>query len=378
MGRLGTGGRLGDRAAQLMRGCAAQVAGAGGVPVHCGPMRAAIFSEHGGPDVVRLADVPTPEPGPGEARIAVRAAAMNHLDLWVRRGLPIETTMPHIGGADVAGVVDAVGVGVAPELVGTRVVADPALDYEWYLDEGQGAAFAARPMRLLGEHVNGGFAEHAVVPARNLVQIPDDFRFEEAAAAGLVFVTAWHGLMGRAALRAGERVLVTGASGGVGSAAVQVARLAGAHVFAVTSGAENVERVRALGADVVYDRSQMDFSREVWKDTGKKGVHVVFDSTGQAVWEQCLKALAVQGRLVTYGATSGAAASTELRRVFWRQLSILGSTMGTPSEYRAVMRLVFERRLRPVIHEVIPLAEAQRAHEMLEAGNVFGKLVLVP
>jgi NADPH:quinone reductase-like Zn-dependent oxidoreductase len=341
-------------------------------------MRAAIFSEHGGPEVVRVAEVPTPEPGPGQVRIEVRASSMNHLDLWVRRGLPIETTMPHIGGSDVAGVVDAVGAGVDAGLVGTRVVADPALDYEWYQDDGQGPAFLGRPFRLIGEHVDGGFAQYAIAPARNLLQLPADYGFEEAAAAGLVFVTAWHGLLARAGLHAGERVLVTGASGGVGSAAVQVARLAGAKVFAVTSGPADVERVRSLGADVVYDRLEVDFSREVWKDTGKKGVQVLFDSVGPAIWEQSLRALAVGGRLVTYGATSGAQAQLDLRRIFWRQLSVLGSTMGTPSEYREVMRLVFERRLKPVIHAVMPLDHARAAHEMLEAGDVFGKLVLLP
>jgi NADPH:quinone reductase-like Zn-dependent oxidoreductase len=303
---------------------------------------------------------------------------MNHLDLWVRRGLPIETTMPHIGGSDVAGIVESVGPGVDADLVGTRVVVDPALDYEWYLDEGQGPAFPERKFRLMGEHVDGGFAQYALAPARNLVQLPDDFGFEEAAAAGLVFVTAWHGLLGRAALRPGERVLVTGASGGVGSAAVQVAHLAGATVFAVTSGPENVERVRSLGADVVYDRLEVDFSREVWKDTSKRGVHVLFDSVGPSIWEQNVRALAVCGRLVTYGATSGAQAPLDLRRIFWRQLSVLGATMGSPSEYRDVMRLVFARRLVPVIHALLPLDHARAAHVLLVAGVVFGKLVLLP
>jgi NADPH:quinone reductase-like Zn-dependent oxidoreductase len=341
-------------------------------------MRAAIFSEHGGPEVVRLADVPVPEPGPGQVRIAVRAASVNHLDLWVRRGLRIETTMPHIGGADVAGVVEAVGPDVDASILGTRVVVDPALDYEWYLSEGRGPAFREPPMRLLGEHVDGGFAQYVVVPARNLLQLPDDFAFEAAAAAGLVFVTAWRGLLSRGGLRAGERVLVTGASGGVGTAAVQIARLAGATVFAVTSGARNVERVRALGAERVYDRLEVEFSAELWKDTGKRGVHLILDSVGQAIWEQNVRSLAVRGRLVTYGATTGGVGSTEIRRLFWKQLSIMGSTMGTPAEYREVMRLVFERRLAPVIHEALPLAEARRAHEMLEAGDVFGKLLLVP
>lgn len=341
-------------------------------------MRAAVFSEHGGPEVVRTADVPAPEPGPGEVRVAVGAASMNHLDLWVRRGLPIETTMPHIGGADVAGVVDGVGPGVDRALVGARVVVDPSLDYGWYDGEPRGETFGERPFRLIGEHTDGGFAEHAVVPAANLLELPNEVSFEAAAAAGLVFVTAWRGLLARAGLRAGERVLVTGASGGVGSAAVQVARLAGAKVFAVTSGAANAEHVRGLGAHVVYDRLEVDYAREVWTDTGRRGVHVVFDSVGEALWEGNLRALAVGGRLVTYGATSGAAGRTEIRRVFWKQLSILGTTMGAPAEYRRVMRLVFEGRLSPVVHEVMPLEDARRAHEMLESGGVFGKLVLVP
>lgn len=342
-------------------------------------MRAAIFSENGGPDVVGVRDVPIPDPGPGEVRIKVEASAMNHLDLWVRRGLPIETPMPHIGGADIAGTVDAIGAGVRGVPPGVRVVVDPSLDYDWYDGQEQGPGFDRRPLRLIGEHTQGGFAEYAVVPAANLLAIPDDFPSEEAAAAGLVFVTAWRGLVHRARLQAGERVLVTGASGGVSTAAIQIAKMAGATVYAVTSGQDNVERVKELGADVVYDRKRVqDFSRELWHDTGKKGVHVAFDAVGEVVWQQCLKALGVGGRLVTYGATTGARGSTEIRVVFWKQLSILGSTMGTPAEFRQVMNLIFEGRLHPIVQEVLPLAEARRAHEMMEAGDVFGKLVLVP
>ena len=342
-------------------------------------MRAAIFSEYGPPEVITLRDVPIPEPGPGEVRIKVGASSLNHLDLWVRRGLPIETPMPHIGGSDIAGTVDLLGPGVSGVQTGIRVVVDPSLNYDWYQGQDQGAGFDPRPMRLLGEHTQGGFAEYVVVPAANLLALPDHVTFESAAAAGLVFVTAWRGLITRAGLRAGERVLVTGASGGVSTAAIQIAKMAGATVYAVTSGAENVERVEALGADVVYDRKRVDdFSRELWRDTGKKGVHVALDAVGEAIWPQCLKALGVGGRLVTYGATTGARGSTEIRVVFWKQLSILGSTMGTPTEFREVMRLVFDGTLRPVIHQVLPMAEAARAHAMLEAGGVFGKVVLVP
>lgn len=341
-------------------------------------MRAAVFSEFGGPEVVSVTRVPVPEPGPGEVRIKVQAASMNHLDLWVRRGLPIEITMPHIGGSDIAGVVDAVGPGAEDVPRGTRVVVDPSLDYGWYEGASRGPSFDDPRFRIIGEHTQGGFAQYAVVPAANLLEIPDGVTSEEAAAAGLVSVTAWRGLMTRARLRAGERVLVTGASGGVSTMAIQFAKLAGATVYAVTSGARNVKRVTKLGADVVYDRNREDFARGVWLDTGKRGVDVVFDAVGEAVWPQCLKALAVRGRLVSYGATTGPRGSTEIRVLFWKQLDILGSTMGTPKEFRDAMAVVFSGAARPVIHEVIPLKDIRRAHELLEGGKVFGKLVITP
>jgi NADPH:quinone reductase-like Zn-dependent oxidoreductase len=341
-------------------------------------MRAAVFAEFGGPEVVRLDDVEIPEPDPGEVRIEVRASAMNHLDLWVRRGLPIKITMPHIGGSDIAGVVDQVGPGVVGIEPGARVVVDPSLEYDWYDGVTSGPSLPTREMRLIGEHTQGGFAEYCVVPAENLLEIPESVSYETAAAASLVGVTAWRALMVRGRLRAGETLLVTGASGGVSTMAIQMALLAGARVFAVTSGAENVARVRELGAHAVYDREQVDWGREVFGDTGKQGVNLALDSVGGAVWPACLRALAVGGRLVTFGATTGAAGDTEIRLVFWRQLSILGSTMGSPKDYRNAMSLVFQGRVTPVIHSVLPLAEARKAHEMLEAGEVFGKLVLTP
>lgn len=341
-------------------------------------MRAAVFSEFGGPEVVEVRNLPMPEPGAGEVRVKVEAASMNHLDLWVRRGLPIETPMPHIGGSDIAGVVDAVGPGAEWMTIGTRVVVDPSLGYGWYEGQDQGESFPAPPLRLIGEHTQGGFAEYAVVPAGNVLEIPKEFGFREAAAAGLVFVTAWRALVTRGGLEPGERVLITGASGGVGTAAVQIAARAGAKVFAVTSGPRKVGLAQELGADVVYDRLSVDFSREVWRDTGKRGVDLIFDTIGEAVWSNCLRALSPGGRLVTSGATTGSHGVTEIRLVFWKQLSILGSTMGSPAEYRHVMRLVFAGRLKPVIHEVLPLAETRRAHEILESGQTFGKLVITP
>ena len=341
-------------------------------------MRAAVFEDFGSPEVVEIRKVPVPEPGPGEVRIKVEAAAMNHLDLWVRRGLPIETPMPHIGGSDIAGVVDAVGAGADDVRLGTRVVVDPSLGYHWYDGQDRGESFEELPFRIIGEHTQGGFAEYTIVPAENLLEIPGHVSFTDAAAAGLVFVTAWRALIGRARLRAGERVLITGGSGGVGTAAIQVARRAGAKVFVVTGGAEKVTQAHALGADIVYDRFEVDFSREVWRDTEKRGVHVVFDTVGEHVWQKCLRALSKGGRLVTSGATTGSRGVTELRLVFWKQLEILGSTMGTPTEFREVMRLVFDGTLQPVVQEVMPLDDARRAHQILEKGSIFGKLVLVP
>ena len=341
-------------------------------------MRAAAFSEFGGPEVVEIRKMPVPEPGPGDVRVKVEAAAMNHLDLWVRRGLPIETPMPHIGGSDIAGTVHAVGPGAESVPLGTRVAVDPALGYEWYDGQSQGGSFEDARMQIVGEHTQGGFAEYAVVPAASLIEIPAGFAFTDAAAAGLVFVTAWRALVTRGKVRPGERVLITGASGGVGTAAVQIAARAGAQVYAVAGGPEKARRVKELGAHVVYDRHQVDFSREVWRDTDKNGVHLVLDTVGEAVWASCLRALAPLGRLVTSGATTGSRGVTEIRLVFWKQLSILGSTMGSPTEYRQVMGLVFGGALRPVVHEVIPLDEARRAHELLESGKVFGKLVIVP
>jgi NADPH:quinone reductase-like Zn-dependent oxidoreductase len=340
-------------------------------------MRAAIFHEHGGPEVVRIEDVETPEPGPGEARIRVGASGMNHLDLWVRRGLPIETTMPHIGGSDVAGTVDAVGDGVSGWKAGDRVVVDPTLSCgacEWCE---AGEQPLCDEFRILGEHTQGGFAEYVVAPAANLYRIPDDVPFETAAAAPLVFLTAWRGLTTRGRLREGESVLVTGASGGVATAAVQIARHLGAKVYAVTSS-PHVERVRELGADVVYDRLSEDWSKALWRDTNRRGVDLVLDSVGEAGFRQAVRSLARKGRLVVYGATTGPKVELDLRIVFWKQLEILGTTMAGRAEFRAAMDLVFGGALQPVVDVAWPLERAAEAHRRLEEGQAFGNIVLTP
>ncbi|MBX6365293.1 MAG: zinc-binding dehydrogenase, partial [Gemmatimonadetes bacterium] len=285
--------------------------------------------------------------------------------------------MPHIGGSDVAGVVAELGPGVSGVAVGDRVVVNPTLfdgRCEWCL---RGEQSLCVQFKILGEHTQGGFAEYVVVPARNLYPIPAGFPFARAAAAPLVFQTAWRGLITQGGVRAGEDVLVTGASGGVGTAAIQIAKRAGARVFAVTTG-ENAERVRALGADVVYDRTAVDYSKEVWRETGKRGVDVVFDSVGKATWTQNVRALARGGRLVIYGATTGPDAGLDLRLLFWKQIRIIGTTMAGVADFETVMRLVFRGELSPVIDVELPLAEARAAHERLEAGVQFGKIVVIP
>jgi NADPH:quinone reductase-like Zn-dependent oxidoreductase len=341
-------------------------------------MRAAIFHENGGPEVVRIEEIPEPRPGPGEVLVRVRAAAMNHLDLWVRRGIPIETTMPHVGGSDVAGVVEELGEGAAGVQAGDRVVVNPSLSCgrcEWCV---AGEVPLCPEYRILGEHTDGGFTEAISVPAASVYRIPDAMSFEAAAALPISYMTAWRAVVGRARVRPGEDVLVLGASGGTAIAAVQVAKLAGARVFAVTSGAENVERVRAQGADVVYDRRETDFSKQVFQDTGRRGVDVVVENVGETTWKGSVRALARGGRLVCYGATTGPRGDLDLRVLFWKQIQVIGTTMASRPEFEAMLRSAFRGDLVPVIDSVLPLDEARAAHERLEAGGQFGKIVLVP
>lgn len=344
-------------------------------------MKAACFERHGGPEVLEVRDLPDPAPGPDEVLIRVRAAGLNHLDLWVRRGLPgLRLQMPHIGGSDMAGEIAALGGDVTGWAAGDRVTVNPGVscdadDCEWC--SGGEHALCQR-YHVLGEHGPGGFAEYVAVPARNLLRLPEGFPFEAAAVAPLVYQTAWRGLMSRGALAPGETVLITGASGGVSTAAIQIAKHRGASVFAVTSGPANVRRVRALGADLVIDRLAEDFSRRVWQETGKRGVDLVLDSVGEATWEACLRALAPGGRMVVYGGTTGPAGMVNIPRLFWKQISISGSTMANRAEFEAVMALVLDGTLQPVVDDAWPLERAREAHERLEAGGVFGKLVLAP
>jgi NADPH:quinone reductase-like Zn-dependent oxidoreductase len=341
-------------------------------------MRAAIFHEHGGPEVVRIEQVERPRPGRGEVLVQVRASAMNHLDLWVRRGIPIETTMPHIGGSDIAGVIAEVGDEVDAGRAGERVVINPSLWCGRCWACARGEESMCVQFRILGEHTNGGFAEFVAARADRVYRIPDEMSFEDAAAIPISYMTAWRALVSRAALKPGEDVLVIGASGGTALAAVQIARLMGARVFAVTMGADKVEAIRALGADVVYDRAETDWAKAVFKDTGKRGVDVVVENVGAPTWAGSVRALANGGRLVTYGGTAGPKVELDVRGVFWRQIQVIGTTMASRGEFEDLLRVIFAGRLRPVVDSVMPLDEARAAHERLETGGQLGKVVLVP
>lgn len=340
-------------------------------------MQAALFRQHGGPEVIEIADLPTPEPGPGEVRVAVRAVALNHLDLWVRRGLPnLRIALPHVGGSDVAGEIDALGPCVEGWATGDAVVINPSQPCGMCAMCRRGDHPLCVRYRIMGEHTPGGMAEYVVVPADRLHPMPERLSFTSAAAVPLVYQTAWRAMVTRAQVRPGEDVLVLGASGGVATAAIQIALLAGARVIAVTSTQEQVEAVAELGADVVIDRLAGSWSKAVWQATGKRGADVIVENVGAATWRDSLRAAAPAARVVTYGATTGATPETDIRFIFWKQLTILGTTMSTDDEFEAVLRLVARGDLDPVVGTVLPLADARRAHELLETGAVFGKVVM--
>lgn len=341
-------------------------------------MKAAVINGHGGLEVVGIAhDLPVPEAGPGEVRVKVGAAALNRLDLWVRAGWPgLHLDLPHVMCADGAGVVDSLGAGVTQFQPGDRVSIDPTIVPPDSPALMTGLENQSR-IAILGEHQPGVAAEYVVLPARNLMKMPDHVTFSEAAAAGLVYVTAWHSLMTRGGLRAGETVLVVGAGGGVNTATIQIAKLAGAKVFVVGSSAEKCEKARELGADVTVNRAETpDWARALYKLSDKQGFDVVVDNVGQATFNDSIRSAKIGGRLLVVGNTSGPMVEVDLRQIFFRHLSIIGSTMGPHQDYVKVMNLVFSGRLEPVIGALYPLDEARQAQEKLENFDVFGKVVL--
>ena len=341
-------------------------------------MKAVLFYDHGGPEVLRYEDFPTPEPGPGEVQVRLHSSALNHMDLWVRRGWPgLKLEYPHISGADGAGVISAVGTGVEDLEAGQRVVINANLSCGKCSYCLAGRDNLCRNWHLLGETRRGTLAEYVVVPARNLLPLPEGFGFAEAAAAGLVFHTAWHSLITRGHLRASESVLIVGASGGVNTASIQVAKLAGARVFVVGSSRAKLELAKSLGADVCIDRSQeANWSKEVFLATGRQGVDVVVDNVGAPTMMMSMRAARKGGRILTVGNTGGPELTLDNRYIFGKHLSILGSTMGTIQDFSTVMGLVFEGALRPVIDRIFPLEETASAQQRLEQGEQLGKIIL--
>ncbi len=340
-------------------------------------MRAVTIRKHGGLEEIRLEEVPVPEAGDGRVIVRLRAAALNHLDIWVRRGIPgLKLTFPHIMGSDGSGVVEATGSGVEGIKTGDRVLLDPGISCGECEFCRKGEHSQCVTFHLLGEHIDGTFADYVSVPAGNVHPVPPHLSFEEAAALPLVFLTAWRMLFTRAGLKAGEYLLVIGVGGGVSSAAFQLGKAIGARVI-VTSGDRNkLEKALKMGAYGAIDHKERDMVAEVRKITDRRGVDVCVDSVGNATWRKSLQCLAKGGRLVTCGATTGSNPPTDIQRIFWNQLTILGSTMGSRSDVREMLRFVAEKGLKPVIDSIYPLEEAIAAQEKMEKGEQFGKLVL--
>lgn len=341
-------------------------------------MKAALLSSHGGNDVLSVGTLPDPVPGPGEVLVRLSAAALNRLDLFVRDGIPgVPISFPHVPGADGAGRVEALGEGVTDLGVGERVVLQPGLSCGRCEFCRAGEQSLCVRYEILGEHRNGTLAERIAVPRANVWKAPERLTDEEAAAFPLAAMTAWRMLVTRAALKPGETVLIHGVGGGVSAYALQVARLAGASLVVVTSGGEaKLRRALELGADVALDYRSVDVGKRVRELTGRRGVDVVVDSVGVATWRTSLVAAAKGGRIVTCGATSGPNPEEEIRTIFWKQLSILGSTMGTDAEFGALLGAVEGGRIVPVVDASFDLADVRAAYARLESGEGFGKVVV--
>jgi NADPH:quinone reductase-like Zn-dependent oxidoreductase len=340
-------------------------------------MKAVYFEEHGGPEALKLGDFDDPVPGHGEVVIDVKATSLNHLDIFVRRGSPgIKIPLPHIPGCDAAGTVSALGDGVTGIAAGDRVLVDPTLSCGKCESCTRGDATICREFGVVGEHCWGACAEKLVVPGKNVVRIPDHLSFDTAAAAPLVFVTAWRMLITRGRLRAGEDILILGAAAGVGIACIQIAKMAGARVFAAAGSPEKLELCRSLGADVVIDYSEEDFVRRVRKETGKRGVDVCVDYIGAETWVKSLRSLTGGGRLLSCGATTGYEPQTDLRHIFYRQLEVIGTTMGTRDDLLSALKFVFDGTMTPAIGKVCDLRDTADAHRLMEARQVLGKIVI--
>jgi NADPH:quinone reductase-like Zn-dependent oxidoreductase len=340
-------------------------------------MKAVRIHEFGGPDVLRYEDVPDPRPRKDEVLLRVKACAMNHLDLWVRKGLP-GVKLPHIPGSDIAGEIVEIGEYVTGFKSGQRALVAPMHFCNHCAKCVAGLQNQCPEFTVLGNAVDGGDCELMALPAVNLIPIPDSLDFNEAASVPLVFLTAWHMLVGRAGVQPGQTVLVLGANSGVGIAGIQLAKLFQCTVITTAGDDRKAARARELGADYVINHYQQKISEEVRKITNRQGVDIVLEHVGPATWDESLRSLKPAGTLVTCGATTGPQVGFDLRFVFSRQLSILGSYMGTMGELHEVLKHVFSGKLKPVVDRVFPLSESRAAHEYMEQSRMFGKIVLNP
>jgi len=342
-------------------------------------MKASIFRRHGGPEVLEYAEMPEPQIQANEVLVEVKACALNHLDIFVRNGLPgIEIPLPHIPGNDVAGVAKDVGSLVPWIKAGDEVMIQPGVSCGHCDACLSGRDNLCREYDIVGYRRDGGYAQFVAVPGVNVFPKPSNLTWEQAAALPLVTVTAWHMLVTRANVQPGEDVLVHAAGSGVGSLAIQIAKLRGARVIATASSDEKLAKARSLGADETVNYSTEDWPKEVRRLTSQRGADVVVEHTGSATWPGSISSLKNSGRLVTCGATSGYDARTDLRQVFYRHLTILGSFMGSKAELLAAMKFVGEGKIQAVVDRVLPLSEARVAHELLESRGQFGKVVLRP
>jgi NADPH:quinone reductase-like Zn-dependent oxidoreductase len=342
-------------------------------------MKAALFREHGGPDALRYEDVSDPKPATGEVLIEVRATSINHIDIFLRRGMPgVKVPMPKIAGSDAAGIIRELGSGVSGLTVGQRVTINPGVSCGRCEFCTAGFGSQCPSFGIVGETRDGAYAQLLAVPAHIVLPIPDHMSFEEAAASPLVFVTAWSMLVGKGQIRPGEDVLILGAGAGVGTAAIQIAKMAGCRVFVTASSEQKLDQAKAIGADFAIDYSKEEFDKKIRDLTQKRGVDVVVDYVGADTWVRSLRSARRGGRVLTCGATTGFAPQTDLRQIFFRQVQVIGSTMGSHREFLDVMKCVFRGQLKPVIDRVLPLADAAKGHELIEQRAVFGKIVLVP
>ena len=339
-------------------------------------MNAVVLREHGGPEVLHLEQLAIPEPGPGEVRVRVRAVSLNHLDVWVRKGGPaFKLEYPHRLGSEIAGELDALGAGVA-DTIGRKVVVQPGLSCMRCAQCLGGHDNLCRWYRILGENTQGGYAEYLVVPQVNLAPYPEPLDFAHAAASLLSNLTAWQMLVHKARVQPGDVVLVQGAGSGVGVAAIQIARLFGARVIATAGTDDKCRRALELGAELCVNYAREDFVAAAREATGKRGVDVVIEHVGGETFAKSIKAVRNGGRVVTCGATAGFHPELDLRHIFFRQVEVLGSTMGSKADLLAVLPHVVAGRLKTIVHAVLPLAQAGAAHQLLEDRAAFGKVVL--